>query len=221
MSKFAHASFEKFEMNAVEIEEAVSELAGREFDPAEFPFAFLEAFGNKATTIKRLRAGATNQLGAGGVLQRNHIHLAVSEPGQVGERLRSLRESPATQKAKAKFIVATDGQTLEAEDLLGGETLACNFRDLPDHFGFFLALAGISTVREVRENAFDIKATARLNRLYVQLLQDNPEWAGGDHRGAMNRSIDNMAEVLIREYCGRNEIKIPENSSQSDTNDKA
>ena len=186
-------------MNAVEIEEAVTELAGREFDPEEFPFAFLEAFGNKATTIKRLRAGATNQSDVGGVLQRNHIHLAVSEPGQVGETLRSLRESPATQKAKAKFILATDGQTLEAEDLAGGETLACNYRELPDHFGFFLALAGISTVREVRENAFDIKATARLNRLYVQLLQDNPNWSGGDHREAMNHFMARLIFCFFAE----------------------
>lgn len=37
-------------MNAVEIEEAISRLAESPFDPAEFPFAFLEAFGNKATT---------------------------------------------------------------------------------------------------------------------------------------------------------------------------
>ena len=48
-------------MNAVEIEEAVSALAEAAFDAAEFPFAFLEAFGNKATTIKRLRAGASNR----------------------------------------------------------------------------------------------------------------------------------------------------------------
>ena len=38
-------------MNAVEIEEAVSELAGAPFDPDEFPFAFLTAFGNKDTTM--------------------------------------------------------------------------------------------------------------------------------------------------------------------------
>jgi hypothetical protein len=31
-------------MNAVEIEEAVSNLAARPFDPVEFPFSFLEAF---------------------------------------------------------------------------------------------------------------------------------------------------------------------------------
>lgn len=40
-------------MNAVEIEEAISALAEQPFDPEESPFAFLEPFGNKATTTKR------------------------------------------------------------------------------------------------------------------------------------------------------------------------
>lgn len=63
-------------MNAVEIEEAISELAGQPFDPAEFPYAFLEAFGNKATTIKRLQTGNNNKSDIeGGVLQRNNIHI--------------------------------------------------------------------------------------------------------------------------------------------------
>lgn len=70
-------------MNAVEIEEAVSKLAEAPFDPAEFPYAFLEAFGNKDTTIKRLRKGETNKSDLGGVLQRDHIHIATCEPGRV------------------------------------------------------------------------------------------------------------------------------------------
>ena len=43
-------------MNAVETEETVSALAAEPLDSAEFPFAFLEALGNKKTTIRRLRA---------------------------------------------------------------------------------------------------------------------------------------------------------------------
>ena len=62
----------------------------------------------------------------------------------------------------------------EAEDLTTGETVACAFADFPDHFGFFLPLAGISTVKQVRESAFDIRATGRLNKLYLQLRKDNP-----------------------------------------------
>ncbi len=48
-------------MNAVEIEEAISALAEQAFDPAELPFRFRQAFGNKETTIKKLRTGASNK----------------------------------------------------------------------------------------------------------------------------------------------------------------
>ena len=58
---------------------------GAPFDPAEFPFAFLEAFGNKETTLKKLRSAASNKSDLGGVLQRNNIHIKVSAPGDVAE----------------------------------------------------------------------------------------------------------------------------------------
>ena len=64
-------------MNAVEIEQAISELAEANFDATEFPYQFLVAFGNKDTTIKRLRSGNNNKSDIdNGVLQRNNIHLA-------------------------------------------------------------------------------------------------------------------------------------------------
>ena len=96
-------------MNAVEIEEAISRLAELPFDAEEFPFAFLEAFGNKATTIKRLRSGTSNKSDVGGVLQTSNIHIKVAEEGAVPEALASLKASPTTAKARAKFILATDG----------------------------------------------------------------------------------------------------------------
>src|SRR5258705_7743085 len=116
-------------MNAVEIEEAISALAEQAFDSVEFPFAFLQAFGNKDTTIKRLRLGASNKSDLGGVLQTNNIHLAVCPPGEVTKTLAALKATPA----KAKFTLATDGTDFEVEDLTTGETVACAFRDFPDH----------------------------------------------------------------------------------------
>ncbi|GAB3832979.1 type IIL restriction-modification enzyme MmeI [Pontibacter rugosus] len=91
-------------MNAVEIEEAISLLAEQPFNPVEFPYAFLEAFGNKATTIKRLQTGNNNKSDVeGGVLQRNNIHIVVCEEGAVLETLNQLRNSPATARAKANL----------------------------------------------------------------------------------------------------------------------
>ncbi len=186
-------------MNAVEIEQAITDLAEQPFDAASFPYAFLEAFGNKATTIQRLRSGATNKSDLGGVLQTNNIHIACSSGGRVGETLKALKGSPATAKAKARFILATDGSDFEAEDLTSGETIACAFTDFPNHFGFFLPLAGISTVRQISENAFDIRATSRLNRLYVELLKDNPEWGTSERRHDMNHFMARLVFCFFAE----------------------
>lgn len=187
-------------MNAVEIESAVSDLAAQPFDVAEFPYAFLAAFGNKETTLKRLRTGNNNASNVpGGVLLRNNIHIAVCGAGTVGEALRTLRDSPATTKAKAKFILATDGQTLEAEELISGETIACDFEDFPNHFGFLLPLAGISTIKEIKDNPIDVRATGRLNKLYVELLRENPDWAKEERRSDMNHFMARLVFCFFAE----------------------
>jgi hypothetical protein len=139
-------------MNAVEIEAAISDLALQPFDWETFPFAFLQAFGNKETTLKRLRSGASNKSDLGGVLQ-------TSNP------------SPAPTR-------------------------------FPDHFGFFLPLAGITTVKQIRESAFDIKATGRLNRLYVELLKDNPEWGTEARRHDMNHFMARLIFCFFAEDTG-------------------
>lgn len=187
-------------MNAVEIEEAISTLAERRFDAVEFPYLFLQAFGNKETTLKRLRKGETNKSDLGGVLQRDHIHIAVAPPGEVTSTLAALKASPATARAKAKFVLATDGEWFEAEDLVSDAApIACSYAEFPNHFGFFLPLAGISTVREISENAFDIRATGRLNRLYLALRQENPDWDTSARRPDMNHFMARLIFCFFAE----------------------
>jgi hypothetical protein len=186
-------------MNAVEIEQAISALAEQPFEGGEFPFAFLQAFGNKETTLKRLRAGASNKSDLGGVLQTNNIHIAVSAQGEVARTLAALKTSPATARAKARYILATDGTDFEAEDLSTGETVACAYTDFPDHFGFFLWLAGITTVKQVRESSFDIRATSRMNRLYLELRKDNPDWGTAARRHDMNHFMARLIFCFFAE----------------------
>lgn len=170
-------------MNAVEIEQAITELAELPFNGSEFPFAFLEAFGNKATTIKKLRSGASNKSDIDGVLQSGHIHLKTCDVGHVPQTLTDLKDSKATQtkRNKVRFLLATDGQTFEAEDLLTGDTVSCTYDDFPNHFVFFWPLAGLSKTKQLSESEFDVRATLRLNKLYTTLRADNPDWEGRSH----------------------------------------
>lgn len=187
-------------MNAVEIEQALSDLAAQAFDGVEFPFQFLEAFGNKATTIAKLRQGVSNSSDVpGGVLQRSHIHIAVAEHGTVGQTLTALKASAKTGQAKAKFILATDGTTLEAEELATGDAIACEFAQFPNHFGFFLPLAGISTIKEIKDNPIDVRATGRLNKLYIELLRENPDWATTGRRPDMNHFMARLIFCFFAE----------------------
>jgi len=181
-------------MNPTEMLEELDKLANAPFDAAEFPFAFLECFGNKETTLARLRktgAGGANKSDfsaaphiINAVLQRNNIHLATCEQGKAEETLKLLLASPATAKWKARFALATDGVDVRAEYLKGDEPpLACDFADLSSNesFGFFMPLAGLSYSKELKESSFDIKATGRLNRLYLELLKANPDWEKRPH----------------------------------------
>ena len=110
--------------------------------------------------------------------------------------------SPATAKAKAKFILATDGQSLEAEELITGETISTDFVDFPNHFGFFLPLAGISTIKEIKDNPIDVRATGRLNKLYVELLRENPDWAKDQRRADMNHFMARLIFCFFAEDTG-------------------
>ncbi len=83
-------------MNAVEIEQAISELADQPYDATEFPFAFLECFDNFPARSKKLRKGTSNKSDMGGVLQAGSIHIKTCEAGQVPETLTALKDSKAT-----------------------------------------------------------------------------------------------------------------------------
>ena len=189
-------------MDALEIEEAISKLATQSFDACEFPFAFLKAFGNKETTIKKLRSIKhtfnSSDIG-GGVLQRDKIHIAVCTEGEANKTLIELKKSPTSKKGKVKFILATDGIEFVAEHLSSGETVACAYSAFANHFGFFLSLAGISTTKEIRDNAVDIQATGRLNRLYVELLKDNKDWDTADRRHDLNQFMSRLIFCFFAE----------------------
>lgn len=213
-------------MNAFEIEEAISALAEQPFDASEFPFLFLQAFGAKETTLRRLRSGDTNKSDIGGVLQTTNIHIKVAATGAVTDALKDLKFSSATSRAKAKFILATDGVEFQAEDLNTGEVIVCEYRKFPELFGFFLPLAGISPVKQIRESSFDIKATGRLNRLYVELVKDNPEWSTAARRHEMNHFMARLifcffaedTDIFTKETLFTATVEQMSSKDSSDTN---
>ena len=186
-------------MNAVEIEQAISDLAEQDYDSAEFPYAFLECFDNSAARSKKLRKGTSNKSDVDGVLQSGSIHIKTCAVGEVPDTLEELKASKATQtkRNKVRFVLATDGHQIEAEDLHTGDVIACTYTDLPNHFVFFWPIAGLSKTKQLSESEFDVRATLRLNKLYVTLRSDNPDW--GIRRHDMNHFMARLIFCFFAE----------------------
>ena len=103
-------------MNAVEIADAFEELAKQHFNPNEFPFEFLRAFDNSETTIRRLRASATNKSDThGAILHRNNIHILVNPHDKVSEGIKQLKKSLVKQM-KAGEVART--MTVAVSDIV-------------------------------------------------------------------------------------------------------
>jgi hypothetical protein len=192
-------------LSPVEIEEAVSNLALQLFDGDERPHAFLMAFSNKDTTIKKLRSTKSSSNSSdirNGVLQRSNIHIAICAENDANSTLVKLKQSPETSKGKVKIILATDGVEFVAEDLKSGETATFTYSDFANHFSFFLSLAGITTTKEIRNNTVDIQATGRLNRLYVEPLKENTDWDTAEHRHDLNQFMSRLIFCYFAEDTG-------------------
>jgi len=60
----------------------------------------------------------------------------------------------------------------------------------------------IAAAKQVPESSFDIRATSRMNSLYIELLKDNPDWGTAAPRHDMNRFMARLIFCFFAERIG-------------------
>lgn len=190
-------------MNPTEIADALDALAKAPFDPGTFGFSFAEATDSANATVSKLKAGKLNRSDLpDGVLLNGKFHYAPATPGEVPHALDAVRGSKRTAKGKPVILIATDGETVSAENTKSKETLHCAFSELGKEFAFFLPVAGKERYRAAEENPVDIAATGKLAKLYDALIRHNPDWAGDERRHVMNLFMTRLIFCLFSEDVG-------------------
>ena len=171
-------------MNAVEIEEAVSDLADQPFDAAEFPFAFLPP----SATRKRPSSGCARARRTSPTCRRRspaqqHPYRRVPQPARSAQTLTALRDEPDDRDGQSQ-VHPRDRR----RDVRGRRPRQRRDRRL--RLSRTSRTISVSSCRspasppsrQINDNPIDIRATGRLNKLYVELLKDNPDW-GTEARG--------------------------------------
>ncbi|MBU1691600.1 MAG: class I SAM-dependent DNA methyltransferase [Gammaproteobacteria bacterium] len=187
-------------MNIAEIESSLKNLGETPFDADTFIYRFLDIYDAPKATVTKLRQGTTNQTKEpGDLLWKNKLFFRVTEKGQTATAVDTMLADPLTKKYTPRFLLATDGEEVYCRDIKTDQTQDSRFDRLNDIFDFFLPLAGIERYEGVAENPADIKATARLAKLYDAILEANPEWVGNDHTHELNIFMTRMLFCFFAE----------------------
>lgn len=190
-------------MNVAEIEDSIAQLADKPFSPDDFFLGFMEAYAAPPVTVTKMRKGDSPKSDVDGAwLWRNKVHAAACPVGLTDVTLQQLQASKKTKSGKVRYVMAFDGRDLSALDLKTEEPLFCPLAELPDNFAFFLPLAGYERYRAAEENPVDIRATARLAKLYDALLRRNPNWVDAERRHDMNTFMTRVIFCLFAEDTG-------------------
>ncbi|MDN6337239.1 MAG: lactate dehydrogenase, partial [Halomonas sp.] len=147
-------------------------------DTNEFIFAFLEAYGFPRATITQVRNGGqrnvSSRKGDGHVALKNWLYFMPVNPGEsVHEALAALADEDEPARHKCRFLVVTDFHELTAVDTKADERLEVAFSDLATQYLFFAPMAGLERTRQFSEASADLKAAAKMGRLFDRLKDTN------------------------------------------------
>jgi hypothetical protein len=122
-----------------------------------------------------LKSGDFNLSKAEGeILYKKKIFFKQQPTDKLLSSIESLAKEERILKHLPRFAVVTDYKNLVAKDLKLGKNLDIAIKDLPNHYAFFLPLAGSEVYHSTNDNEADRNAAYKMAQLYDLLITQNP-----------------------------------------------
>lgn len=175
-------------MTSSEIHKNVEQIISG-FSKDEFIYDLLLAYGISKTSITRLKKGDFNlSKNEGEVLYKRKIFFKVEKSTQLLVSIERIAKDESILRHNPRFAILTDYETLVAKDLKLGNNLDIALKELPDHYDFFLPLAGAEAYHVSNDNEADRNAAYKMGELYDVLVEEN-ELVFTDEKSAHNLNL--------------------------------
>jgi hypothetical protein len=162
-------------MNSHEIEQNVKNIF-KNFAEDNFLFDLLLAYGISKTSITRLKSGDFNLSKIEGeILYKKKVFFKQEKADKLLSAIESVAKDERILKHAPRFAILTDFNNLVAKDLKLGKNLDILIKDLPNHYAFFLPLAGSEVYHSTNDNEADRNAAYKMAQLYDLLNTQNPD----------------------------------------------
>jgi type II restriction/modification system DNA methylase subunit YeeA len=160
-------------MSSNEIEQNVKNIF-KDFVEDNFLFDLLLAYGISKTSITRLKSGDYNlSKTEGEILYKKKVFFKAEKADKLLSSIESVAKEERILKHAPRFAILTDFKNLVAKDLKLGKNLDILIKDLPNHYAFFLPLAGSEVYHSTNDNEADRNAAYKMAQLYDLLVTQN------------------------------------------------
>lgn len=175
-------------------------------EPSEFIYSFLDAFGFPKATITQVRNGGQRNVASrkddGHVALKNWLYFMPVRKGEsVHEALQVLADEDEPARHKCRFLVVTDYCELTALDTKTDERLDVGFSELTTQYLFFAPMAGLERTKQFDEASADLKAAAKMGRLFDRLKEVN-EFSTPEQLHSLNVFLTRLLFCYFAEDTG-------------------
>ena len=160
------------------------------------------AYGLPKAAISRLKQGTYNQSKTDGeIIWKKKLYFKTAAGDDLHGVIDAMKTGSANAKHQPRFLVVTDYTTWLAIDTKTDDSLDIAFKELPNHFDFFLPWAGLEKTQVQSESLADIRAAERMGRLYDIICDNNPA-DSADERHALNIFLSRLLFCFFAEDTG-------------------
>ncbi len=186
--------------------DALNAATRSDAEPSEFIYAFLDAYGFPKATITQVRNGGqrnvTSRKDDGHVALKNWLYFMPVRQGEsIHEALQVLADEDEPARHKCRFLVVTDFHELTALDTKSNERLEVPFSDLATQYLFFAPMAGLERTKHFTEASADLKAAAKMGRLFDRLKEVN-EFSTPEQLHSLNVFLTRLLFCYFAEDTG-------------------
>ncbi|MCK0767344.1 DNA methyltransferase [Chromohalobacter canadensis] len=175
-------------------------------DSGEFIYAFLDAYDFPKATLTQIRNGGQRNVASrkdeGHVALKKWLYyMPVRQGESIHEALQVLADEDEPARHKCRFLVVTDFREMTALDTKTDERLEVGFGELATQYLFFAPMAGLERTKHFEEASADLKAAAKMGRLFDRLKEVN-EFSTPEQLHALNVFLTRLLFCYFAEDTG-------------------
>ncbi|MCB2181312.1 MAG: class I SAM-dependent DNA methyltransferase [Desulfobulbaceae bacterium] len=188
-------------MNIEKLETQLQSLVAN-LDEKTFIYDLLQVYSLPKASITRLQKGAYNQASREGeILWKKKLYFKTAAADELYHAIDDMKKGSDAAKHQPRFLIVTDFTTWLAIDAKTNDSLDIPFKDLANHFDFFLPWAGLEKTKVQGESLADIRAAERMGRLYDIICETN-HTGSAKERHALNIFLSRLLFCFFAEDTG-------------------